>query len=172
MTTQQRIPNEEIQVISVQKSLELLEPLSIVGLDTETTGIDPWTKELLSVQLGCKDFQVVIDCQTIDIHNYKEYLESDRLFLGWNLKFDLKFLFRQGIVPVNLYDGYLAEKLRWLGYPAGIHSLSLKTAGMNYLGIELDKVTNWLDSVEIPETSTELYNRMCENAITDEEEQL
>lgn len=139
VTLQQRIPNKEIQVISVQKSLELLEPLRIVGLDTETTGIDPWTKELLSVQLGCKDFQVVIDCQTIDIHYYKEYLESDRLFLGWNLKFDLKFLFRQGIVPVNLYDGYLAEKLRWLGYPAGIHSLSLKTAGMNYLGIELDK---------------------------------
>ena len=31
------------------------------------------------------------------------------------------------------------EKMRWLGYPSGMHSLSLKSAGENYLGIELDK---------------------------------
>ena len=27
----------------------------------------------------------------------------------------------------------------WLGYPSGLHSMSLKAAGQNYLGIELDK---------------------------------
>ena len=27
----------------------------------------------------------------------------------------------------------------WLGYPAGMHSMSLKSAGYNYLGVELDK---------------------------------
>lgn len=32
------------------------------------------------------------------------------------------------------------------------------------LGIELDKVTNWLDSVDVPETSTELYKAI--NKIT------
>lgn len=91
------------------------------------------------LQLGNRDFQVVIDCTTIDVREYKEYLESDRLFLGWNLKFDVKFLFYHGIVPRNLYDGFLAEKMRWLGWPSGMHSLSLKTAGENYLGVELDK---------------------------------
>lgn len=139
VSKQQRIPNPEITPITVEESLKLLEPLDIVGLDTETKGIDPWTKELLSVQLGCYDFQVVIDCTTIDISLYKNYLESNRLFTGWNLKFDAKFLFKQGIVLNNVYDGYLAEKLMWLGYPAGIHSLSLKAAGKNYLDIELDK---------------------------------
>lgn len=127
------------KIIGVKESLELLSPLHIVGLDTETQGLDPYTKELLSVQLGCKEFQIVIDCTTIDITLYKEYLESDRLFLGWNLKFDLKYLYHKRIIPKKVYDGFLAEKLMWLGYPLGIVSMSLRAAGMRYLGIELDK---------------------------------
>ena len=131
--------NEYYKVISVEESLRLLNSLTIVGLDTETEGLDPWTKKLKSIQLGNYDFQVVIDTTTIDPTLYKDYLESNRLFVGWNLKFDLKFLFKQGIVPRKVWDGYLAEKLMWLGYPSGIHSLSLKAAGEHYLDIELDK---------------------------------
>lgn len=131
--------NENYKVISVEESLSLLNSLTIVGLDTETEGLDPWTKKLKSIQLGNYDFQVVIDTTTIDPTLYKDYLESNRLFVGWNLKFDLKFLFKQGIVPRKVWDGYLAEKLMWLGYPPGIHSLSLKAAGEYYLDIELDK---------------------------------
>ena len=129
----------DIKPVSVQESLQVLEPLKIVGLDTETTGLDPYTKELKLVQLGCKDFQVVIDTTTVDIVRYKEYLESNRLILLWNAKFDLKWFYKYGIIIKNVYDGFLAEKLMWLGYPAGIHSMSLKTAGEEYLGIELDK---------------------------------
>lgn len=136
---QELFTNEIYQIVTVEESLKLLEPLSIVGLDTETEGFDPYTKNLLLLQLGCYDFQVVIDCGTIDVQLYKSYLESDRLFLGWNLKFDLKFLFRQNIVLKRVWDGFLAEKLMWLGYPPGIHSLSLKTAGETYCDIELDK---------------------------------
>ena len=139
VTKQSRVFNDEIKVLTVEDSLKLLEPLTVVGLDTETTGIDCWTKDLISVQLGCNDFQVVIDCTTIDIQQYKEYLESDRLFIGWNLKFDLKFLFKHRIIPQRVWDGYLAEKLMYLGFPAGIHSLSLKAAGFKYLKVELDK---------------------------------
>lgn len=131
--------NNTYKIIGVEESLELLSPLKVVGLDTETTGLDPYTKELKLLQLGCFDFQIVIDCTTIDILLYKDYLESDRLFLGWNLKFDLKWLFKYKIVPKRVYDGFLAEKLIWLGYPTGMHSMSLKSAGETYLGVELDK---------------------------------
>lgn len=137
--SQELFKNGVYKIIGVDESLSLLEPLKIIGLDTETSGIDCHKDNLLSLQLGCFDFQIVIDCQTIDIRNYKEYLESDRLFLFWNAKFDLKWLFRYNIVPKRVYDGFLAEKLMWLGYPAGIHSMSLKSAGESYLGIELDK---------------------------------
>lgn len=135
----QLFDNDTYKIISVEESLRLLEPLNIVGLDTETEGFSPFLKKLLMLQLGNRDFQVVIDCTTVDVRKYKEYLESDRLFIGWNLKFDVKFLFYHGIIPRNLYDGFLAEKMRWLGWPSGMHSLSLKTAGENYLGVELDK---------------------------------
>ena len=133
--------NEVYKCISVEESLKILDTINIVGLDTETEGFDPYTKKLLSLQLGNRDFQVVIDTSTVDVTLYKEYLESDRTFLGWNLKFDLRFLYKHGIYPKRVYDGYLAEKLLWLGYPSGIHSLSLKTAGETYVGVELDKTT-------------------------------
>lgn len=138
-TKQELLDNTSYKIIGIEESLRLLEPLYNVGLDTETTGLDPYTDSLKLVQLGCYEFQIVIDCSTINILEYKDYLESDRLFIGWNLKFDLKWLFKYSIVPKKVYDGFLAEKLMWLGYPPGIHSMSLKSAGLTYLGVELDK---------------------------------
>ena len=92
VTNQRTLFESEIyKVISVEESLRLLNPLTIVGLDTETQGFSPFLKKLLLLQLGNKDFQVVIDCTTVDVTLYKEYLESDRLFIGWNLKFDVIF---------------------------------------------------------------------------------
>lgn len=74
--------NEAYTIINVEDSLKLLEPLEIVGLDTETEGFSPFLKKLLLLQLGNRDFQIVIDCTTVDISLYKPYLESSRLFLG------------------------------------------------------------------------------------------
>lgn len=141
VTKQQSLwTSDRYKVISAEEALELLAPLSVVELDTETMGLDPYTKELLTVQLGCAEFQVVIDCTSVDIHLFKEYMENpQRMFLGWNIKFDLKFLYHQRIVPLRVYDGYLAEKLLWLGYPAGTHEMSLKAASINYLGVDMDK---------------------------------
>lgn len=140
VTNQQELfSNDSYKIISVEESLEILGPLRQVGLDTETNSLDCHTGKLLLVQLGCREFQVVIDCRTVDITKYKDYLESDRIFLLWNALFDIPWFYEAGIIIRNVYDGFLAEKLLWLGYPAGIHSLSLKTAGQTYLGIELDK---------------------------------
>lgn len=163
---QELFTNNIYTVINVEKSLELLEPLRIVGLDTETDGLNCWSNKLKTIQLGCYDFQVVIDCLTISPRNYKSYLESDRLFIGHNIKFDLCFLFRQDIWPKNVYDTYLGEKLLWLGYPiklkpevwsriqcdrytpkisdsgdvsSYILEMNLKKLGELYLDIELDK---------------------------------
>lgn len=136
---QKLFSNNLYKMISVEESLRLLNSLSIIGVDTETSGLDCWQDKLLLLQLGNADIQVVIDCRTINPVNYKELLESDRLFLFWNAKFDLKFLYRIGIYPNKVYDGFLAEKLLYLGYPSGMHSMSLKSAGQEYLGIELDK---------------------------------
>lgn len=131
--------NDIYKIIGVEESLSLLSNLSEISADTETEGLDEYTKNLISVQLGNKDFQVVVDCKTIDITLYKELFESSRVFIFWNALFDLRFFYKKGIYIRNVWDGYLAEKLLWLGYPPGVHSMSLKAAGENYLGIELDK---------------------------------
>lgn len=133
-------PNEHYKIISVEESFSILNPMTIVGLDTETEGFSPYLKKLLLVQLGNKDNQVVIDCRTVDIALYKDYLESDRLFILANGKFDLRFFFYHNIIIYkNLWDVFLAEKMIWLGYPAGVHSLSLKAMAEEYLGVLMDK---------------------------------
>lgn len=139
VTNQILTKSKKYKVIGVKESLKLLSSLKKVGLDTETTGFDPYTKDLILVQLGCYNFQVVIDVTTISMALYKEYLESNRLFIGWNIKFDIGFLLHQGIMVKNTYDGFLSEKALWIGYPGGFHSMSLQSAGLNYLGVELDK---------------------------------
>ena len=68
--------NDAYKIVSVEESLRLLDSLTIVGLDTETKGIDPHTGTLLSLQLGNRDFQIVIDCTTIDISIYKNYFSA------------------------------------------------------------------------------------------------
>ena len=132
-------PDAKYKCISVEESLKILEPLRVVGLDTETTGTEIWQGKLLTLQLGNKENQVVIDCMTIDVKQYKDYLESDRLFIIHNAKFDLRWLYKEHIVVRNVYDTYLAEKILFLGFPLGIVSLSLQACCDRYLHIYLDK---------------------------------
>ena len=128
--------------IPFDKALEIINPLKYVQFDTETKGLDPHTKELLTVQLGNKENQIVFDWTTLTKEEklkLKEYFESDRIFIGWNLMFDLGFLYVQDIWPNHIWDGMIAEKLLWLGYPAGVREMSLKAAAYNYLNYDLDK---------------------------------
>lgn len=132
-------PDAKYKCISVEESLRILEPLRVVGLDTETTGTEIWQGMMLTLQLGNKENQVVIDCMTINVKQYKDYLESNRLFIIHNAKFDLRWLYKEHIVVRNVYDTYLAEKILYLGFPPGIISLSLQACCDRYLNIFLDK---------------------------------
>ena len=132
-------PDAKYKCISVEESLKILEPLRVVGLDTETTGTEIWQGKLLTLQLGNKENQVVIDCMTIDVKQYKDYLESSRLFIIHNAKFDLRWLYKEHVIVRNVYDTYLAEKILFLGFPPGIVSLSLQACCDRYLHIYLDK---------------------------------
>ena len=95
---------------------------------------------ILCIQFGNKekDFQIVVDCTTIDITIYKDILEGT-LLIGQNLKFDLQFLYNYGIVPRNVYDTMIVEQLLYLGYPSGIISFSLAAIAQRRLGIDIDK---------------------------------
>ena len=143
--------------VPFEEAMKVIEPLKLPQLDTETTGLDEHTKRILTIQIGNKVNQVVFDWTTLTIsekNKLKEYLESnDRTFLGWNLMFDLRFLYSVNIWPKHVWDGYIGQKLLWLGYtredlvnlfieygydPA-YAGYSLKAACHNYCNIDLDK---------------------------------
>lgn len=123
---------------SVEESLDALSSMDIIGLDTETTGLDPHKERILSLQLGNATDQYVIDCTTVDIEKYRSILEDKhKLFVLWNAKFDVQFLMNHRIVPYHVWDGFVVEGLMHLGLPQ--RGLSLKKAAMDYLGVEMDK---------------------------------
>ena len=128
--------------VEFREAMDFLWSLKIAQFDTETTGLDAHTKDLLTIQLGNRINQVVFDWTTLTKEErleLKRYFESDVLFIGWNLMFDISFLYVQDIWPKYLWDGMIAEKLIWLGYPPTFREMSLKAAAWNYLNYDLDK---------------------------------
>ena len=99
--------SDDIKSCTIEEALEYLNKLDEIGVDTETEGMDAYTKKVLLLQLGDEYNQFVFD-NTIDYKIFKHLLESKLLILQ-NAKFDLKFLFQFDIWPNKVYDTYLAE---------------------------------------------------------------
>ncbi len=121
---------------TVEDSIKYLKTLDIIGFDTETMGLDPYTKPLLSMQLGDEQKQYVVDCTTVDPKVYKELLESKVLIMH-NAKFDLRYLFHHGIVPTKIFDTFLIERILTTGIDTVRRSLDAVV--YRYCKIELDK---------------------------------
>lgn len=106
--TQKRLfESEDIKEATISECLSYLKELPFISLDTETEGFDPYKDKVLLLQLGNKDNQFVMT-NNIDFSVFKEILEN-KLIIGQNLKFDLRFLYRLNIYPTRVYDTYLAE---------------------------------------------------------------
>jgi DNA polymerase-1 len=108
-----------------------------------TEGFDPYTKQILSIQVGDYTDQFFIEWMSLtkkQTLQLKEILESkDKLILLQNAKFDLKFLYLQFIYPQNIYDTFLAECILTTGYKDIDRDLSLKGLTNKYCKIDLDK---------------------------------
>lgn len=159
--------SDNYRQISFEDAMKILSPLSLIQLDSETSGLDCHTKKLLTLQLGNKDNQIVFDWATLTEDEKKEIKklleDPKKTYLGWNLSFDLTFLYVQGIYPKKIIDGMILEKLIFLGYPPILNndlydnqfgyekvidegkikyweiSYSLKAAAMRWCGIDIDK---------------------------------
>lgn len=118
--------------------IEYLNTLTEISLDTETTGFDCYTCKLLSLQVGNKQLQYIINTQKVNIFPLKSILET-KLILGANLKFDWKFMFHTGIDIKYMYDVFLGECILTTGYEMDNRGLSLESMAMEYCGVQLDK---------------------------------
>lgn len=97
-----------VENVEIDQVIEYFSDKSEIGFDTETTGFDCHLDKLLSYQLGDESNQFVIDALIYPIKLFKEILESSELLIH-NAKFDLRFLYKQGIYPSKIWDTYLAE---------------------------------------------------------------
>lgn len=102
--------------ISFKDAKEYLWELKKIQFDTETMGLDVYTKPLLCYQLGHKTNQFVFDQSSYSITLLKDLFESNREFLGHNLLFDLRYLYYYNIWPQHVNDTMLREQLIWLGW--------------------------------------------------------
>jgi DNA polymerase I-like protein with 3'-5' exonuclease and polymerase domains len=136
LVTKQDISLPDVTLCSVQDSLDYLDKLDSIGVDTETSGFDPYTCKFYTLQVGDRDVQYVVDLSTIDIQEYKNLLEIKEL-IGHNFKFDLRFLYHQRIVPTRVYDTFLGEKTSRLGIES--HRCSLAACVQRHCGVTLSK---------------------------------
>jgi len=107
-----------IKKSSVKQLFEYFKKHDEIGFDTETTGLDPHTSTLLSYQLGDEENQFVIEDKYLPVYYkpIKELLESKELLVHY-AKFDLQFLYKNGVVPTKIWDTYLAEAVINKGKP-------------------------------------------------------
>jgi len=104
----ENILETDIKICSIKFIKEYFKNSDLVGVDTETTGFNPHVDKVLTLQLGNKKDQFVIDVSTIDILEFKDILETKELILQ-NAKFDLRFFYKKDIWPNKIYDTFLAE---------------------------------------------------------------
>ena len=95
---------------------EELRAQPMIGLDTETTGLDPHTSKLRLLQLAAPDTSYVIDCfrfQPEHLSPLREIISAEQpTKIAHNAKFDSKFLLKHlGWRMNGIFDTYLASVL-------------------------------------------------------------
>jgi DNA polymerase I-like protein with 3'-5' exonuclease and polymerase domains len=117
-----------------------------VGLDLETTGLDPRTDRvrLIALSVDTADggrFSYLIDCQAVDPTPLWEPLAASEI-VGHNLQFDLQFLGQIGFSPGRVRDTMLlSQVLHAAGHTRGKAPIrhGLKDCCLRELGVTLEK---------------------------------
>lgn len=129
---------------AVQELLPLtVSEATMLAVDVETNGFDPYINDMLLMQLGTKDnVQYVFDVRKIEKSILIPVLIQPCWKVGHNIKFDAKFIKTKiGIDLEHLYDTQLAEHVIRGGEYFGGERYSLDAIVRRRLGREL-KITS------------------------------
>jgi DNA polymerase I-like protein with 3'-5' exonuclease and polymerase domains len=151
MTNYQVIKTAE----DLRHSIEKLSSQPALGLDTETTDLDPFTARLRLIQLAAPDKVFIIDLDAFQNGNLaksetleplRRLLEAQRpIKIAHNAKFDAKFIKHNlGIDLGGLFDTLLASQLVGAGDIEERHGL--EAVSTRYLSETVDKterLSNW-----------------------------
>src|SRR5690349_3814971 len=150
----------------LRKAIETLTNQPVVGLDTETTDLDPFTSRLRLIQLAGPDRVYIVDFDHFSNGNadslapLRRLLETPRpIKIAHNAKFDAKFIKHNlGVDLVGLFDTLLASQLVGAGDIEERHGL--ETVASRYLNEAVDKserLSNW--NFELSEAQLEYAAR-------------
>jgi len=153
----------------LRKAIEILSTQPVVGLDTETTELDPYTSRLRLVQLATTDRVYIVDfdhfvngdaTKSDALAPLRRLLEAPRpIKIAHNAKFDAKFIKHNlGVDLGGLFDTLLASQLVGAGDIEERHGL--ETVASRYLNEAVDKserLSNW--NFELSEAQLEYAAR-------------
>ncbi|MBA3515289.1 MAG: hypothetical protein H0T77_13045 [Pyrinomonadaceae bacterium] len=156
----------------LRKAVDSLNAQSAIGLDTETTELDPYTGRLRLIQLAAPDGVSIIDLDAFsnggngELANNQALLPLKRLLeaprpikIAHNAKFDAKFLKHNlGADLGGVFDSLLASQLISAGDIEERHGL--ETVATRYLNESVDKserLSNW--SFELSQAQLEYAAR-------------
>lgn len=142
---QKRVVGSSVwEEIEVQDIISYFKNHKFIALDTETSGLDPHSCELLSIQFGDFDHQFVIEYSPNILEKLKPLLlRKDVVWVLQNAKFDLQFFYKHDIILENIFDTYLAEGVLYCGFddvklPNYVRK-SLDVLVLKYCGVLLNK---------------------------------
>jgi DNA polymerase I-like protein with 3'-5' exonuclease and polymerase domains len=151
--------NTNYQVVRSSEELRLaVESLAVqpaIGLDTETTDLDPYTARLRLIQLATPAAVFIVDIEAFaikdlakhdDFRVLRELLAAPRpIKIAHNAKFDAKFIKHNlGVDLGGLFDTLLASQLISAGDIEERHGLNVVSS--RYLNESVDKterLSNW-----------------------------
>ena len=153
----------------LRRAIETLSSQPALGLDTETTDLDPFTSRLRLIQLAAPDKVFIVDLDAFRNGDYarnealaplRQLLEAARpIKIAHNSKFDAKFIKHNlGVDLGGLFDSLLASQLVGAGDIEERHGLEA-VAG-RYLNESVDKterLSNW--EFELSESQLEYAAR-------------
>jgi DNA polymerase I-like protein with 3'-5' exonuclease and polymerase domains len=132
----------------VQEAAAALSGQPVIGVDTETTGLDPFTSQVRLIQLASPERSYVIDLfktPAFDNPALRSLLASPQPIKAFhNAKFDAKMLLHHFDLKVRgIFDSLLASQLVGAGRSEGGHGLAAVTE--RYLGQPVDKTLQTSD---------------------------
>jgi len=128
----------QFQSATIEDLLEYFKNIDEIGLDTETTGFDPYTSKILCYQFGTEERQYVVNAEEYPLLFVKKLLlDTNKTFLIHHAGFDLLFLYHARIILQNVWDTFLSEAVLHKGDKKVRKSLDV--VAYRYCKVTLDK---------------------------------
>lgn len=122
----------------IDSAFEHLNSSSVLGCDTETSGLSSKYGKLYSVQFSDSEFNVLVPIsEGVSLGKLAGILEDPNIIkIFHNAKFDLEFLHENGYCVRSIFDTMIAERVLTKG---ANQSASLAETLYRYFAVDLEK---------------------------------